>query len=631
MADIYEYKGSVFGIENYSWNRNQPKYAITFLNKAEADLWIPAEYKGYPLHSKVNLLQRTYRSSSQITAFHKVQTIHIPDGVTDIEADNRLFPNLQKIEVDPNSKDISVSGTMLIINNELRYVFSDGFKETCTIPASVRVICNNAFDYTTCTNIIFENPEVQVKSAAFSRSEWIKQKVPYLMIGTMFYRCGSELKKVVVPENTRIFDEAAFSFASHLSEIVTPRPIPRNTLLPDLERLLKRYVITNPVTKLDLVSLRGLQALESLELESPNEKYITVDGVLFSGDKKKLLFYPRNKKDKKYSIPEGTEVIGVSAFRENAHLEEIKMPDSVRQIGQAAFCYCDKLKKVTISKNVTVIPGATDYIMNGVFEGCQNLEEELKLPDSIRYIGSRAFFGCALCKVFVPEGVEFIGDFAFASYQRDFNYTFYPVLKSVELPSTLVHIGSGAIAGSKRVIAYEGTARGLIGALNSFPPNDDFFNSVNYVLWYPSTIWAQRKDGSEIVVDIPGSINTNGRIHLDLAWNQPVFDYDEYSECYESITDTTEKQLFALAMYERDGEDCVCAAYLKRVAGKLAETLIENRAEKRLISLIGFRLMTDAALKKLLKLSNDAEMPTVSAYIMQCLGEGKKTSKSLKL
>ena len=154
---------------------------------------------------------------------------------------------------------------------------------------------------------------------------------------------------------------------------------------------------------------------------------------------------------------------------------------------------------------------------------------------------------------------------------------------------------------------------------------------MNYVLWYPSTIWAQRKDGSEIVVDIPGSINTNGRIHLDLAWNQPVFDYDEYSECYESITDTTEKQLFALAMYERDGEDCVCAAYLKRVAGKLAETLIENRAEKRLISLIGFRLMTDAALKKLLKLSNDAEMPTVSAYIMQCLGEGKKTSKSLKL
>ena len=264
-----------------------------------------------------------------------------------------------------------------------------------------------------------------------------------------------------------------------------------------------------------------------------------------------------------------------------------------------------------------------------MFEGCFNLSDDIQFPKNLRHIGSFAFFGCGLKNIVIPDKVDYIGEYAFACYgfyQNGDNTS----LESCILPPSIAYLGRGAIAGANEVTVTEGSARGLICALQAVPPAHNAGPIYNYMLWLSSTIHMKRRDGSIVYIDIPKNLNTESRMHIDVAWNQPEFDFDEYEECFEGITDTEEKQLFAFDIYCREGEDCACADYVRRIASKLAESLVKKKNEARLVVLIQHQLLSDNALRKLLKLTNEAGMNTAAAYIMQAMSK-KTKSKSLKL
>ncbi|MBQ7257731.1 MAG: leucine-rich repeat protein [Abditibacteriota bacterium] len=74
------------------------------------------------------------------------------------------------------------------------------------------------------------------------------------------------------------------------------------------------------------------------------KKYIDIDGVLFKKDESKiqksgqyLLFYPVAKKDESYVVPDNTERICNSAFRDAKNLKTVTIPKSVTEIGNNAF------------------------------------------------------------------------------------------------------------------------------------------------------------------------------------------------------------------------------------------------------------------------------------------------------
>lgn len=63
-------------------------------------------------------------------------------------------------------------------------------------------------------------------------------------------------------------------------------------------------------------------------------------GVVFSGDKRKLIKAPKQLKE--YIIPEGTISIEARAFK-SSQIESVHIPNSVTRIKFGAFAWCDKL------------------------------------------------------------------------------------------------------------------------------------------------------------------------------------------------------------------------------------------------------------------------------------------------
>ncbi len=107
-----------------------------------------------------------------------------------------------------------------------------------------------------------------------------------------------------------------------------------------------------------------------------------------------------------YVVAEGTEVVGEFVFWDCDMLEEVVLPDSVKEIAGGAFAYCSGLVKMEL-------PEKLERIGKGAFYDCAGLTEVV-LPVGLREIGDLAFDGCTgIRTVVIPEKVTSIGAGAF--------------------------------------------------------------------------------------------------------------------------------------------------------------------------------------------------------------------------
>ena len=86
--------------------------------------------------------------------------------------------------------------------------------------------------------------------------------------------------------------------------------------------------------------------------------------------------------------------IGAWSFQ-FAGLTKITIPESVTEIGQNAFEYCDQLVEVEILANLKEIKQYT-------FSSCSNLES-INIPDSVTKIGTYSFKGCLKATLYVSS------------------------------------------------------------------------------------------------------------------------------------------------------------------------------------------------------------------------------------
>lgn len=135
-----------------------------------------------------------------------------------------------------------------------------------------------------------------------------------------------------------------------------------------------------------------------------------LDGVLFSKEDRRLIWYPMGRTETSYTVPKGIEQIGEDAFYCCTGLTQIRIPDTVTAIGSGAFAECRSLTAVTI-------PGGVEWIEDYTFYGCENLSD-VTIPNGVTWIGKCAFEDCdSLMDVTIPESVRGIGKDAFRIFR----------------------------------------------------------------------------------------------------------------------------------------------------------------------------------------------------------------------
>jgi hypothetical protein len=158
------------------------------------------------------------------------------------------------------------------------------------------------------------------------------------------------------------------------------------------------------------------------------------------------------------------KAVGEDAFPKGLAVSSILIPGSIREIGEGAFRFLDKLAAIGVinvnpvyasSQGVLFdksnkqlhtyprsrggalygIPRGIEAVADNAFYQCQYLQGVF-IPSSVLTIGEGAFYGCKkITKLQLSEGIKTVGSKAFAGLSQ---------LMSMKIPKSVSQIGPGA-------------------------------------------------------------------------------------------------------------------------------------------------------------------------------------------
>ena len=236
-------------------------------------------------------------------------------------------------------------------------------------------------------------------------------------IGSLsFYSCTS-LPAVEFPASVTTIEDFAFFYLTKLQTVKIPAG----------------------VDKLGASPFGDCPALQSIEVDSDNKNYASLDGVLFTKDMTRLVNYPIGDGKTSYTMPASVTVIGANSMRNNKVMTSISLSPALTTIEAGAFNYC--------AVRSFVIPAGVSSIGSQAFSGNENLEEFI-VDASNPWLCSeggmlltkdkkRLLFGISKATIDIPEGVVEICEGAFYRY---------PTVRTVNISSTVKEIGQSAFS-----------------------------------------------------------------------------------------------------------------------------------------------------------------------------------------
>ncbi len=324
---------------------------------------------------------------------------------------------------------------------------------------------------------------------------------------------------VIVENGVTSIGSHAFSY-SRINDIQLPETLVSIGHHAFFESMLSCINLPKNVTVIEGSAFSDCGALTAISVHQDNPAFSSLDGVLFSKDLTKLLYFPAGITGE-YTVPASVTTIGDNAFYycpgltgitfpesvttigDNAFycctgLAGILLPNSLESIGKGAFSYCRGLTSVTIPGSVTNIDADASYYCNGLtnvtipasvtslggnpFPGCEAITDfgldenntSFRIEDGILYDREKTrLIWCLAGKsgaVTVPEGVQSIAASAFCGCRG---------MTSITIPASVSSFGDCAFEGcsSLKDIYFGGSAAQKSTLLGSDP-----YSWANYYL-----------------------------------------------------------------------------------------------------------------------------------------------------
>ena len=119
------------------------------------------------------------------------------------------------------------------------------------------------------------------------------------------------------------------------------------------------------VTKIEGLTNK-CEKISYYNVDEANQTYASIDGIVFSKDKTKIVLYPPARPDTEYTIPEGITTIGEKAFYDCPNLTNVVIPQKVTMISARAFGLDKNLNSIALLCDQMLSPDNIDQTTNGM-------------------------------------------------------------------------------------------------------------------------------------------------------------------------------------------------------------------------------------------------------------------------
>ena len=279
--------------------------------------------------------------------------------------------------------------------------------------------------------------------------------------------------------------------------------------------------IPSTVEHFDARQLMVCGSLEAVHVDPDNVSFSSADGVLYNGDATVLLTYPQGRQSDSFTVPE--TVRSISAFAVlSPYLTSIVLPEGLTAISDYGIVWCGSLTSITIPSNVTSIgtnfidcpelesiyveSGNTTYSsMDGVLFDADGTElircpeartGDYEVPESVMWISEYAFSNSGISSVSFPDGLVYIGAYAFYGCGN---------LETITIPGSVRAVEEYTLAfcGLREIVLEEGVEEIDV----SFMTNNDnlwrvsFPTSIGFIRSYGELVATDEYSGKDILID----------------------------------------------------------------------------------------------------------------------------------
>lgn len=526
-------------------------------------------------------------------SFPDVEEIHIDKCIKEIHISNKMFPNVKKVV---SKSSFFRDNTNVLIwhkygkNNILLNTFCKQEGELIDLDG-VNSLWDYSFDGCLSTNII------NVANNMFLTSQFLencKLKIDESTEAKMFSNILVE-----VDPNAEVAEipDDRYNLRFNASLKFTNKAVKIHKY-----STLKKLRVFEIPSKLIIDSAEGIKtgvefnlshpSVSYIEVNDDNKAYSSIDGILYSKNKKALVSCPA-KRTGEIFVPDGVESIATKAFMKS-EISTVVLPKSLKYIGDMAFKDCKVLNNVQLNEGL-------ENIGYKSFSGCVSLEH-IDFPSTVKDIDDGCFCYCNLIDVVIPDSMSVINNGSFAMTGG-----------TIVLPASIEIVKNNNFGPAKTIQLKGKMPYGLIESL---------LTSRDY------------KD--DIITEICSSDNTLYMPRVDMkndvySWNWYVESLPFDIMCKEmpyvyltNIINEEDEESVALIIYEKTGSPQI-KTVLINLSLKFAQRLIKENDEAMFIRLIKAGVLTKSQLNMFLHKTQECNMPAATAYILSEINKIENT------